>query len=44
MVGFTESQEFVDDALLHNGFDAKKAAGAGYKLLCVAKVSTSGHI
>lgn len=37
VVGFTESQEFVDDALLHNGFDAKKAAGAGYKLLCVAK-------
>ena len=44
VVGFTEPQEFVDGALLHNGFDTKKAAGAGYKLLCVAKVSTSEQI
>ena len=40
VVGFTEPQEFVDGALLPNGFDVKKAAGAGYKLLCVAKVSS----
>ena len=39
VVGSTEPQEFVDNALLANGFDVKRAAGAGYKILCVAKVS-----
>lgn len=37
VVGFTEPRAFVDDALLANGFEVEKAAGAGYKLLCVAK-------